>query len=395
MKIGIFTLPLNSDNYVASYGGILQAYALQNVLQAMGHEVLIINRSSNKFKRGTRDKVLDCLNIIKRCIFKIYYGKNQYITHQQLMRTINLNFEIFINNNFIKTSRIDSSNCLSFMSIIEKHNFEAIIVGSDQVWRSFYAPKLSEYFLDFLDSAKNESILRIAYAASFGTDDLDYTYEQQQTCQNLIRQFDAISVREESALGICKNKLLANNVVWVLDPTMLLDKEDYCCLFKLENTQTTVKHIPEHLVSYILDMNPNKKNILNQIAAHLNLPNYVINEYDVYDKNIPIKKRQKITIKQWMEHFCNAKYIITDSFHGCVFAIIFKKPFWVFINHKRGAARMCSLLKLFHLTDRVISDEEFNLNNLSSQVNWASVSEIINNMKDLSLNFLSDALKYK
>ena len=274
---------------------------------------------------------------------------------------------------------------------LNDYKFDAIIVGSDQVWRPKYAfPDIRSFFLDFLKN--NQKTLRISYAASFGTDMQEYSEKEIRDCGNLIEKFDAVSVRESSALH------LINNVFkWkcpaapqlVLDPTMLLEKDEY---LKIVPYSTEIKKTKE-LFYYILDMTPDKKKLIDNICIDEELkkftvfPKSTLPNSKVEDKVIP-------PVERWIQGFNKAAIIITDSFHGCVFSIIFNKPFIVYANEKRGIARFRSLLEMFNLEDRLITNSsEFNQAKLHSAIDWTKVNFIKEEKKEQSLTFLQDALK--
>ena len=179
MKIGLLTLPLNLN-----YGGVLQAYALQNILSKMGHEVWLIDRVENSS--------LDLKFTIKRMGRKILYpAPNPSHLHQFIEQQITP-----------KTKQIDSNKK---MHQLKKMQMEAYIVGSDQVWREKYCRSIKmNYFLDFVEDVK---ALKIAYAASFGVDAWEYDEGQTLTIRNLLHCFKAVSVREKSAVHLCKEFL--------------------------------------------------------------------------------------------------------------------------------------------------------------------------------------------
>ena len=274
---------------------------------------------------------------------------------------------------------------------LNDYEFDAIIVGSDQVWRPKYAfPDIRSFFLDFLKN--NQKTLRISYAASFGTDIQEYSEKEIRDCGNLIEKFDAVSVRENSAIHLINNVFIwkcSATPQLVLDPTMLLEKDEYLkivpCSTKIEKTK--------ELFYYILDMTPDKRKLIDSICIDKGLkeftvfPRSILPNSKVEDKIIP-------PVEKWIQGFNRADLIITDSFHGCVFSIIFNKPFIVYANKKRGITRFSSLLEIFNLEDRLItSSSEFNQVKLHSVIDWAKVNCIKEEKKEQSLTFLQDALK--
>lgn len=185
MRICILTQPLHTN-----YGGLLQAYALQAILKQMGHEVWTEDR---KWKRPL---IVNVKQLIARLIkYKgLYYPTDR---QEQYMAQKTIPFI----RKYITTTEPISSNT---KKELRKYHFDAYLVGSDQVWRPIYSYCLSNYFLDF---TIGQHVKRIAYAASFGTSKWEFTEGQTTRCAALAKQFDAISVREDSGVVLCKKIL--------------------------------------------------------------------------------------------------------------------------------------------------------------------------------------------
>ena len=210
MKIGIITQPLRTN-----YGGILQNYALQTILKRRGHTVVTLGRESLirvKYPRYI-------LTLTKRFFLKCF-GKYSGSLFRE--KKYNQDYPIFTQHTlrFVK-ERIHHTEIHDFSKELSHKDYDAYIVGSDQVWRPSYN-KIENMFLDF---TSGWNVKRVAYAASFGTDDWEFSKEQTETCQNLIKKFDAVSIRENSGIKLCKDYLHAD-AIHVLDPTMLLQKQN-------------------------------------------------------------------------------------------------------------------------------------------------------------------------
>lgn len=334
MKIGILTLPLHTN-----YGGILQAYALQTVLERMGHEVCLIEKRRVPLKLPLWKAPLSYgKRIIKNLTghpFPIFY--EQKINRERPI--VRQNTDKFINK-YIKRRIVND------YSDIKETDFDAIVVGSDQIWRPKYFHDIEHAFLDFTEGW---NIRRIAYAASFGTDEWEYTPEQTERCRELIKNFDAVSVREISGVDLCR-KYLGVDAAHVLDPTMLLTKEDYIQLF--ENAKTPQSN--GTLLCYILDETQVTTDLINKIAKAKNLVPFKVNS-KVENKTAPLKDRVQPPVEQWLRGFFDAEFIITDSFHACIFSILFNKQFVVIGNIDRGLSRIKSLLSIFSLENQLIT----------------------------------------
>ena len=305
MKIGILTLPLHTN-----YGGILQVYALQTVLKGMGHEVILIDGGIHNLSK---------IRIIARYLKHVFisFGKTrlQLIHGFRIRRFVKQNLEILSKNkNF------------------DDKTFDAIIVGSDQVWRKDYTKNIEYYFLSF---AKKWEIKRIAYAASFGIDEWNYSSEKTSLCKQLASYFDYISVREESGIDLCK-KYLNVDAFMMVDPTLLLAASEYKVIASKNKNKVT-----SQLLAYVLDETDEKNKILSYLAEQKRLEYYLLNQPSLFLMQYP-------SIEYWLDAFSNARYVFTDSFHGCVFSIIFNIPFIAYGNTERGITRFYSLLKLNH-----------------------------------------------
>lgn len=372
MKIGILTQPL-----INNYGGILQAYALSSTLLNMGYDVEIIDR---KFEY---QKYNPFMNTLKFFIKKFILRRRNPDYHKDQQRRLK---DI---QNFIKQNISLSSTTFYQKNIndINKQQYDAIIVGSDQVWRPAYSPCIYNYFLDFCKN--NSSIRKIAYSASFGVDNWEYNAIDTEICSRLVKKFHHISVRENSAINLCK-KYFDIDVKHTLDPTLLLEKEDYINLINAYSESPN----EGSLFCYVLDERDEKSKIINQVAKYLNLIPFNISlEKSNSNEFSENELLPSPSITKWLSGFRDAKYIITDSFHGCVFSIIFNKPFIVIGNQGRGLARFESLLSLFNLKKQLIFDaKNLDIESLTSPFDWDKINEKRKNSKLESLSFLKNAL---
>lgn len=375
MRIGIITLPLHTN-----YGGILQAYALQKVLTGIGHSATLIDREC-KTRLPIRTRYLI---YIKRAFLRYILGKNIDIfpdIAQNKLQKVKRKYT----NSFIKEyiKRVSIKN----VQEIKEGDFDCFVVGSDQIWRhpyNKYFPGVSNSFLDF---AKDWNVKRIAYAASFGTDDWEYNEGETVLCGKLAQKFDAISVREKSAVMLCKDKFGAK-ATHLLDPTMLLSTDDYKELFTSAKTPKS----PGSLMCYILDPNNNSENLIRTIANKKSLNPFNTNSR-VEDESAPIEERIQPPVESWLRSFYDAEFVVTDSFHACVFSIIFNKPFIVLGNKERGLARFISLLSIFNLEERLVGTAQEAETIINNSIDWDTVNTTLNTWREKSYNFLQEVLK--
>ena len=323
MKIGILTQPLH-----ANYGGILQNLALQKVLKEMGHEVWTLD-----YNRFTW---LDWFDNVSRVLILKFLGRNVGFSETPTKKRRN---EIPLRRFANKYINLTKPRTKKFTGkILRKYSLDAVVVGSDQVWRPKYNLCIEDCFLKF---ASNFDIKRVSYAASFGTDEWEYTQQQTELCAILAKRFNGISVREKSGVALCK-KYLGVTATHVLDPTLLLHSQDYVQL---------LSQIPERkpfIFAYLLDKSEEKTRKVVEISTRIGLP-YLIKGADntISDND---------SIELWLSYFRDAAFVATDSFHGTAFSIIFNKDFYVFGNEKRGNSRFDSLLEIFDLKDRMVKE---------------------------------------
>ena len=365
MKIAILTQPLRTN-----YGGILQCYALQTVLERMGHKVQVLTKP----QYGRSYYIIYPLAVCKRLLKRFILGKKIAIfkaSHQ----IISQHTDRFIHRYIHQYTQRE------WTAQIASH-FDAIVVGSDQVWRPAYSQPIEEAFLSFLGDA---DIKRVAYAASFGVDHCEYTEEQRKLCSSLLKKFDAVSVRESSGVQLCQ-KYFDTKAIQVLDPTLLLSADDYRALIKKGKTQPS----NGNLLVYLLDRTKEKEVLVDRIAQAKGLTPFWMSS-ETTDETLPLKQRIKMPVEQWLRSFDDAKFVLTDSFHGCVFSIIFRKQFFAIGNKERGLSRFQSLLALFSLQDRLILSPDEYKSNLSS-IDYDQVQARLQSLQAQSFSFLKTNL---
>lgn len=269
---------------------------------------------------------------------------------------------------------------------------KSFLVGSDQLWNHDNNKNFGvDYF--FLNFANNEK-KKIAYATSFGRDTENYPEQTKLRVGYYLSKFDAISVREKSGVDICKNSFNVE-ATHVLDPVFLCDMASYQQAIEL--SKLTLKH--EYVLSYMLDVTPEKLQAVRYTAEKLGLPYYIILDgqkdvekikSEVGDPNIV----NPIRIEDWLNYFSHAKYVVTDSFHGFCYSIIFHKPMSVFANKFRGMARFDTICEITGLRNRLVfSLQELLDSDLHKKtVDFVAVDTMMAPMKAFSMAWLEAAL---
>lgn len=377
MRLAIISLPLH-----VNYGGILQSYALKKELESMGHEVVVIDR---KVKMPFPEWWKAPLIYMNRALKSLKGGSDapEVFREYRCMKeypVLSRELKPFVDAE-IAPLKIDS------YKDIKKGEFDGFVVGSDQVWRPRYFGKIEDAFLEF---TRGWDVKRISYAASFGTDSLEFDSETLRICAGLLDCFDAVSVREDSAVTMCDEWLDCDRAVHVLDPVMLVDVVDY---HKIADGVKT-RRAEGKIMTYILDQSDNKKAIAALVKSWTgkDIEDFSVNPHD---RRFPVDERVVPPLEEWLSGFADADFVVTDSFHGCVLAILFHKPFIAMGNGQRGMARMRSLLEMFGLDQRLVhgidpeDDGEFFL----SQPDWIAVDAVLAEHRAAARRFLADALK--
>lgn len=348
MKIGVVTFEFNYN-----YGALLQAYALVSYLRNMGHTVQIFNRGWDTWTEQNKKSTLK--EEISRLLGK-------YIT----LRSINA----FRNRYLPLTPRIHSDEEL----VQTAKQFDLIIVGSDQIWSSGTVQTMGYYY--FADFAIKTGIPVISYAASMGKNSFDVTSKQRANISRLLARYKAVSCREWQMIPILKG-LGIEHPYCVLDPTLIADPVIYDTF-----TNSSGKN---RIAYYFLDPNKTKYRILKQIEQALNVQS--VNTY-LIDTKIPLLCSKYPSVESWLSRIKNARFVVTDSFHGMVFSILFKRDFVVIANKKRGVARFTSLLGQLGLESRIVSTPEEAVILCKLPINWDIIERKLKQLKSFSLNFL-------
>lgn len=331
MKIAVVTLPL-----LENYGGLLQNFALQQSLKKLGHSPKTVDHTplTNFYREFPR---VFC-SWLKTIYLFLFMKQRRHFAKFHNPKVRKQLFDKFVSQNIKATPQIIQYSS----SVFQNECFDAVIVGSDQVWRPNMNLCIEDMFLVF---ANDFPIKRISYAASFGVNEWEYTPKQTKVCSALAKKFNAISVREESGVKLCKEHL-GVDATWVLDPTLLLKKEDY-----LKLCQEVPVNSSRFMAVYVLNLNDSVKATYESIAKEKNLEV----KYFAADANATL------SVPEWLAMFRDASYVVTDSFHGTVFSIIFEKEFKCIYNETRGAARFESLLNLYN-SGKLEEMREFSLN---------------------------------
>ena len=258
-------------------------------------------------------------------------------------------------------------------SELKKDDFDILMVNSDQTWNKFGNLILDYGFLKF---AENWNIKKIVYAASFGSNSWTLSYNEEKIAKELLKNFTGISIREQNSVEIAK---IHFGIIpeFVLDPTLLIDKKYY---LDLATNYPKYKIINENYIFvYNIELTQKVQNFSIKASNELN---YTIYEFILNNTN---------PIEDFIYYLAGCKAILTNSYHGTLFSIIFNKPFITFCN-KNNDLRFQSLQNLFHLQNRIFSynDIDPDANLLKKPLNL-NIS-LIEDLKRKSIHFIKKNL---
>lgn len=304
--------------YGANYGSALTAFALNRALISMGKSVLMLNWPMNPPTppgKGSRGRVFG----------EKFYDISPYLP-------------------------------LAETGEFNKH-CDCFVVGSDQLWNWYSNRDTGSYyfFLDWVDDHHK----KIAYSTSFGHDSVYYPYNMRLRLCYLLSRFDSISVREHSGIEVCKHDF-GVEAVQTMDPVFLASEQDYERALSLSSLAVDEPYV----IAYIMNPTPDKRDAVKKVAKELNLPYKIIvdgqEDYQELkallddDENL----LENMPVEDWLFLIKHASYVVTDSFHGFCFSLIFKRQVSVFPNLLRGKARFDTLSVIAGVENRLFQTYE-------------------------------------
>ena len=375
MKIAIITFFQSQDNY----GQLLQCYALQRVLHQLGHKPYLIRygfhneyfhwlKKRNIFTKEGRKKIL-------RQLKHVFFPRK---------RVLDRRFD-----NFRKKHLAKSWRCYNNLAELQRNppKADCYITGSDQVWAQMLSKNDNRsFFLDFgLDHVK-----RIAYAPSFAVE--CYPEELKEKLANQLERFDAVSVREQTGVSICKS--VGFNSTLVLDPTILLTAQQY-------NTLIKEPKVGRYCFIYQVNVTSKKELWWDEFSSYnrdQGIKSIATFANPIEGVNMEILEGAEYiypSIEEWLGLVREAEYILTSSFHGVVFSIIFHKPFVVCLRRNSmyaGNDRVFSLLEQLNLSDRIMQPDKSASEVISKKIDWDAVENRLIEKRKESIDFLKNSI---
>lgn len=380
-QVLVRTIPPSTN---ANYGGILQAWALQRVLEDLGHLTAVDSTFSNRPRLARRLATTFKLRLVST-LLRILGGGPGHGAGWYALQAANRPLLDFSRRRIRMTALY--SHGIEVRSAVTA-SASAFVVGSDQIWNPRYSD-VSSFLLDFLPG--DDPRPRIAYAASFGSESPAFDETLIRRSAPLARRFTAVSVREDSGVRLCE-ELWGVEAVRVIDPTMLLSPDAYRSLWE----SAGVRASGGTTAVYILDDDPAKRTVIDTVATALGTAQ------DELQAPQPRSFRDftrdpaafaKRSIERWLAGIAGSEAVLTDSYHGTVFAILFNRPFLVFPNAQRGMARFETLLRIFSLEGRVARGDGDDLDRMLDPIDWTSVNRRIGNERGRGIDFLATSLR--
>lgn len=369
MKIGILTYQ-RAENY----GALLQAYALMNHLRGLGYDVSFVDYwpqyhvEHYKLFSLTRLKRLSFVNKIK------YIGYTTLWVIPRMLRKIRL--EKFMHERLLlgKTIAYQDDNTIT-------EEYDAVLYGSDQIWRR-QTIHYNEFNPWYFGSYNVRTKKRIAFAASMGT--IDVQENEEIVLKNWLENFSNISVRESDLKTFLERIGIASQQV--IDPTFLLHKEDWRKLYRSYN------YNGKYILFYNLLETEESVAFANELSYNTGLPIKEINMNLQLSHVISRRYESCASIERFLQLIDGAEYVVSNSFHGVAFSLIFEKQFWA-VGMGEKSNRVKSLLNNVGISDRYISKVKLSFNPTPSHINYKMVNSKLNSIVDFTNAYLSEAIE--
>lgn len=336
-KTGIITFQ-NANNY----GAVFQAFALKKTVEKLGKSVQVINYDSPGM----------CLKRIQQKQF------NDFIS-----------LYLDLTDEYNDKNEIDTSI------------FDAIISGSDQVWNPRLTGGDITYFLDFVP----DNVKKVSYAASIGLNG-DLFIEHKDVFEKYVPSFSGISLREETHVEYIQSIAKDKEVIASIDPSLLLTSKEYLDAFNLPDNRSE-----DYIFVFSYALDPKMYDFANMLSLKSGYKIVALSPYNAgsYVKGTRVVKN--VPPVEWLELFNKAKLVITDSFHGMMFSIVFNKPFYAYTPNRSNVARVRDVLKKLDIEDRKLTHIT-SIKDVVWEMDYTKVNEKLENERKKSIEYLKKQL---
>ncbi|MCD8284739.1 MAG: polysaccharide pyruvyl transferase family protein [Prevotellaceae bacterium] len=358
MKIGILTF--HSAN---NYGAVLQCYALQETLKGMGHRVRLIDYRPNYFLPDFSITTHKILSLLHRNPFPSIRARLKYLSERSELKKYYKTFEVFAKQ--LELPREEDT----------LDSYDAYIFGSDQIWNSYITYGLDPYYFGYLPFEKGNRKY-VTYAASMGDVNIDDALAEH--FRKALANFDAVSVREEE-LRVALQPLTDKEIKTALDPTLLADPKIWERIIKKPGIRE------KYVFVYQVRIDKDTLRIAKKIAKDIG---GIVIDSRIRCKIFGSRQYRCYSPMDFLGWIKYASCVVTTSFHGTAFSVVFRKPFYS-VSVGYGDLRLRSFLDNMGLQDRFIpktSAPAF------SPVDYSHASQRLALMRQLSMDFLEDSL---
>ena len=366
-KIGIITF-----HHALNCGAALQAWALQTALRKQGLDASLVNYG----EIGWSGKYYLRCDSLRHFVGSFYNGFNTFFKSFAIE-----DYRRHLYRRFMREQMALGGTV--YKSDIAKSGYTHLIVGSDQVWHPLINEGDDTYFLANVP----DGVKRISYAPSFGVDEFEPELERKMA--GWLARFDALSVREPQGAKIVK-RLCGREATVVCDPTLLLGRVEYETIERRPRFGFPEKYI----AVYTVCGHPWAENVAIEFGRKMGLPVVHLPGGQMARWYLPGKAKRVTALgpAEWLWFIHHSEYVVTNSFHGTVFSLMFHKPFTVALNSRASDARMVSLLEGVGLGDFNAEKQSGGERRDCVDVEWGEVDKRIADMGHKSAMFLDEAL---
>lgn len=367
-KVGIITM-----HKVLNYGSALQAYALQYIIEKQGYNVELIDYTyPNKYHLSLRKGP----SFIKKALMFILHFCLGFPERKQ-KKQFDKFYQQYFKLSRIYSSKEDINN--------EPPTYDIYVTGSDQVWNPYYIGHDTTFMLSFVKS----NAKRLSYSASFATNNLSSNIKS--IFKQHLEKYSSLSVRESQGNNILQ-ELLGREAQVVLDPTLLLTKNEWIEIGKTSNLKFNKPYILVYILGYSLNPYPYVIEVIEDAQKKLNMEVVILSLSNLkmrFRKNV--RRINGAAPQDFINLFANASLVITDSFHGTAFSINLERDFISIVNDKKSSDdRVLNLLNLVNAKEKALKIGSRYPNNFNT--NSTEIRSNLESLRELSMNYLKNAL---
>ncbi|MCF0220100.1 MAG: polysaccharide pyruvyl transferase family protein [Muribaculaceae bacterium] len=367
MKIGILTM-----DYKKNYGGILQCYGLYKYLMSEGHDVKVID-----FKNTGKRSLINYLSKIKD--IKAHLPKKKAVNTNNTKPLSKRYLQNFVDfrNDYLQYTEPVNENGLSRLCV----QFDAVVVGSDQIWNDINTHKLAYYFDWKYDG------LKIAYAPCTIFSKAPLLLRSK--IKGLLSRFDLLTARDSNTAQYVESFGLASPDI-VVDPSCLYDYRDLLGGNPIGEP---------YILTYILgsEINGGNKEVIKHIkklVGDIRVVSVCIPSVSTVCENISDAVYYDASPIDWVNLFYHASFVFTDSFHGCMFSMKFQKPFIAYYKESSRQSRMLDLIQRFELKNIIVNSAAVGeFKTLESLVNYSTLNEKLSDAINKSTELLHQSIR--